>query len=112
MRTRWVVTFVFAAGVALLSLSTAAGQGTPAASGWNPPRTADGQPDFEGIWSEPAGGADGTNIETSFQTIDTLRVQGWSEERIKARKPISAIVDTPDGRIPYQPWARRGAGTS
>ena len=72
---------------------------------WNPPRTPDGQPDIQGFWGEPADGADGTNVETSFQTADTLFVQGWTKEKIAARKPVSAIVDTPDGRIPYQPWA-------
>ena len=105
MGSRWVVCFVFAAGAALASITPAAGQGLSATAGWSTPRTADSQPDIQGIWSEPGAGADGTNIETGFQTIDTLRVQGWSEERIKARKPISAIVDTPDGKIPYQPWA-------
>ena len=78
---------------------------TSAQQPWSPPRTPDGQPDIQGIWSEPDEGADGTNVETSFQTIDTLIVQGWTPERIKARKPVSAIVDTPDGRSPYQPWA-------
>jgi len=78
---------------------------TSAQQPWTPPRTPDGQPDIQGIWSEPDEGADGTNVETSFQTIDTLIVQGWTQEQIKARKPVSAIVDTPDGRIPYQPWA-------
>ncbi len=72
---------------------------------WNPPRTPDGQPDIQGFWGEPAGGADGTNVETSFQTAETLLVQGWTKEKIAARTPISAIVDTPDGRIPYQRWA-------
>lgn len=72
---------------------------------WNPPRTPDGQPDIQGFWGEPAGGADGTNVETSFQTAETLLVQGWTKERLAARKPVSAIVDTPDGTIPYQPWA-------
>lgn len=72
---------------------------------WNPPRTPDGQPDIQGFWGEPAGGADGTNVETSFQTAETLLVQGWTKERLAARTPVSAIVDTPDGTIPYQPWA-------
>ena len=108
MGSRWVLILVMVAGVVLASLAPAPveGQAPPAAGQpWNPPRTPDGQPDIQGIWAEPGGGADGTNVETSFQTIDTLRVQGWSEERIKARKPISAIVDIPGGTIPYQPWA-------
>ena len=108
MSHRWVATLVFVVGMsfAFMAAPPAAGQAPPAAAeNWTPPRTPDGQPDIQGIWSEEQGGADGTNVETSFQTIDTLRVQGWSDERIKARKPISALVDTPDGRIPYQPWA-------
>jgi hypothetical protein len=72
---------------------------------WNPPRTPDGQPDIQGFWGEPADGTDGTNVETSFQTADTLLVQGWTKEKIAARTPVSAIVDPPDGKIPYQAWA-------
>ncbi|MBI3049676.1 MAG: hypothetical protein HYY76_15335 [Acidobacteria bacterium] len=91
------------AGALAVTLATSAlAQSSPA---WNPPRTPDGQPDIQGFWGEPAGGADGTNIETSFQTAETLLVQGWTKEKIAARTPVSAIVDTPDGRIPYQPWA-------
>ncbi len=40
-----------------------------------------------------------------MQTAESLRISGWTEERLKARKAISSIVDTPDGKIPYQPWA-------
>jgi hypothetical protein len=36
-----------------------------------------------------------------------LRVQGWTEARLAARVPISAIIDAPGGRIPYQPWAQK-----
>jgi hypothetical protein len=107
MQNRSVATLavIVALLVAWLIPAPAAGQASSNGSSWTPPRTPDGQPDIQGFWSEEQGGADGTNVETSFQTIDTLRVQGWSEERIRARKPISAIVDTPDGKIPYQPWA-------
>jgi hypothetical protein len=107
MHSRSVATLAiiaFAISVSLIPVTVAA-QASSNGSTWNPARTADGQPDIQGFWTEEQGGADGTNIETSFQTIDTLRVQGWSEERIKARTPISAIVDVPGGKIPYQPWA-------
>ena len=79
--------------------------GQESARGWSPPRTADGQPDIQGFWTEEAGGPEAVNVETALQTADSLRVQGWTEERLKARKAISSIVDPPDGKIPYQPWA-------
>lgn len=79
----------------------------PAAAGqtWQPPRTPDGQPDIQGYWTEEAGGPDAVNIETGMQTADSLRVQGWTEAQLAARKPVTAITDTPDGKVPYQPWA-------
>jgi len=46
---------------------------------FNPPRTPDGQPDLQGYWEAPMGGALGGNNST--------------------------VVD-PNGGIPYQPWAR------
>ncbi len=72
---------------------------------WNPPRTAGDQPDIQGFWTEEAGGPEAVNIETALQTAESLRISGWTEERLKARKPISSIIDPPTGKIPYQPWA-------
>jgi hypothetical protein len=106
MRSRFTgstIAAVAAAALVVLSAPPLAGQESPGA--WNPPRIAGGQPDIEGFWTEEPGGPEAVNIETALQTADSLRVQGWTEERLKARKPISAIVDTPDGKIPYQPWA-------
>lgn len=100
---RLAVRLAMAAAIVLSLAAPAVAQ--TGARAWAPPRTPDGQPDIQGFWGEPAGGADGTNVETSFQTAETLLVQGWTEEQIAARKPVSAIVDTPDGKIPYQPWA-------
>jgi hypothetical protein len=89
-----------------LAPAAAAGQAPQTvAKAWEPPRTPDGQPDIQGVWEEEAGGADGTNVETGFQTAETLKIQGRTDAQIAARKPVSAIVDTPDGKIPYQPWA-------
>jgi hypothetical protein len=98
---------LLALSVALIIIGTPAAAQTSLAAGaaWQPPRTPDGQPDIQGFWGESAGGANGTNIETGFQTADTLRVQGWTDAELAARIPVSAIVDTPDGKIPYQPWA-------
>jgi len=58
---------------------------------FNPPRTPDGTPDFQGAWGR-IGIRNMENIEEHPATMD------GSGGR-------SAIVDPPDGRIPYQPWA-------
>jgi hypothetical protein len=68
-------------------------------------RTPDGQPDIQGYWTEEAGGPEAVNVETAFQTADSLRVTGWTDAQLAARVPVSAIIDAPGGRIPYQPWA-------
>jgi hypothetical protein len=70
-------------------------------------RTPDGQPDIQGYWTEAPGGPEAVNVETGFQTADSLRVQGWTDAQLAARKPVSAIIDAPGGRIPYQPWAEK-----
>jgi hypothetical protein len=106
MRIRLVgsaIAAVAAAAIIVLLAPPLAGQ--ESAGGWNPPRTADGQPDIQGFWTEEPGGPEAVNIETALQTAESLRVQGWTEERLKARKPVSSIIDPPSGKIPYQPWA-------
>jgi hypothetical protein len=58
---------------------------------FNPPRTADGKPDFQGYWNR-IGIRNLENIEEHPESID------GSGDR-------SSVVDPADGRIPYQPWA-------
>jgi len=55
-----------------------------------PPRTPDGQPDMQGIWRGQGGGVE--NIEAHEGNGDVNAGPTW-------------VVDTPDGKIPYQPWA-------
>jgi hypothetical protein len=105
MSTRRITTALAVVAAAALVVLAPPLAGQESAGGWSPPRTADGQPDIQGFWTEEPGGPEAVNVETALQTADSLRVQGWTEERLKARKPISSIVDTPDGKIPYQPWA-------
>ena len=58
---------------------------------FEPPRTADGRPDFQGVWNR-VGIRNMENIQEHPETMD------GSGGR-------SAIVDPPDGLIPYQAWA-------
>jgi hypothetical protein len=64
---------------------------TEKAKTFNPPRTPDGKPDFQGYWVRIVI-RNMENVEEHPQTIDGSG--GRSE-----------IVDPPDGRLPYQPWA-------
>ena len=58
-------------------------------------RTSDGQPDMQGIWNSTAGGAS-VSVE---RVPDPAKTGGMGSN-------TTIIVDPPDGRIPYQPWAR------
>ena len=57
---------------------------------FNPPRTRDGRPDFQGFWRGQPSGTE--NIEEHPKTDDDDGGQ-------------SLIVEPADGRIPYQEWA-------
>ncbi|PYR64675.1 MAG: hypothetical protein DMF88_22470 [Acidobacteria bacterium] len=57
---------------------------------YTPPRTPDGQPDMQGIWRGQGGGVE--NIEEHAGNGDVNAGPTW-------------VVDTPDGKVPYQPWA-------
>ena len=34
-------------------------------------------------------------------------MEGMTPAQLAARKPISSIIDPPNGKIPYQPWAQK-----
>src|SRR5688572_5188693 len=61
------------------------------AKSFNPPRTPDGKPDFQGHWNRIAI----RNLENIEEHAESIDGSGGR----------SSIVDPPDGRIPYQPWA-------
>ena len=96
---------MLAAVVAVLSLASvsAAGQGATAraaAETWDPPRTLDGQPDLQGIWGPNAAGH---SLEEGPDPVHA-RVQG--DPPVDPDRRPNVIVDpTPEGKIPYQPWA-------
>jgi len=114
---RFVVSvFALTAGMATLSLTPVAAQrgqrggadGAPGAQSgcpdepakfrpcaiekektFDPPRTPDGKPDFQGYW---APGIQAFDIETHPETFDY-------------RGEPTLVVDPPDGKVPYQPAA-------
>jgi hypothetical protein len=105
---------------ALMAGLSAAGQRTPAAGEpWDLARTPDGQPDIQGFWRDQEGGLSGCSLETGFCNQDNARLLGIRDglqavrKAITTGKPVTAIIDPPDGKIPYsrgpQPYERKGA---
>ena len=102
---------VLAGAAALLAISSAGvlaagqdGEARPAAARGNytQPRTPDGQPDLQGFWIVTPGGT---------YSITDLELQSLYQNNRPnpALKGKSRIVDPPDGKIPYQPWAAEKA---
>jgi hypothetical protein len=74
-----------------------------AATRYEPPRRPDGQPDIQGVWgASPTGTFDLTDPKTGGGRIQEL--VDLAAGKPSKTKP-SRVVDPPDGRIPYQPWA-------
>ncbi|MCY4025642.1 MAG: hypothetical protein OXH75_04925 [Acidobacteria bacterium] len=84
--------------VALAPVPTSAGQQAE----WSPPRTADGHPDLQGYWDGGPANAS-HSIEDGCCDAIHARMQSRGPERLGL--PQQIIIDPPDGRIPYQPWA-------
>ena len=76
--------------------------GTFSAQEWQPKRTPDGQPDLSGIvWTTgPDEVAYTGDLETGVADPIGRKIQGRG-----ITKGGSLIIDPPNGRIPYQPWA-------
>lgn len=73
---------------------------SPTDASVNLPRTLDGQPDIQGYWSNTPESR-GTGI---VDDLEGLRSESSPIPKAVAKK--SSIVDPPDGKIPYQPWAK------
>jgi hypothetical protein len=66
-----------------------------------PSRTADGQPDIQGFWANQGRRLATYNIQAMDGASDThTRISGVQSDA------HSLIVDPPDGKIPYLPWAQ------
>ena len=121
MRNRGLTSLALVATVIVLALA-AAGQGQQTgtdagdpAKSWTPPRTADGQPDLQGIWtnytSTPFEVADesDTPLVYSGDPGGTNRATGpgflTDTNDRTLTKGRSLVVDPPSGRVPIMPWA-------
>ena len=62
---------------------------------FSPPRMPDGTPNLQGIWDAP--------LAMGFQNIEDF--PGDPSPGVFG-PAVTVIVDPPDGRVPYQPWAR------
>ena len=101
-----------ASTVILVALAAVA----PRAQTYEPPRTPDGQPDMQGYWSTGGsagmatynveGGENEVHLELSRGCAQGIECSSEQISRAAARKPdASIIVDPPDGKVPFQPWA-------
>ena len=68
---------------------------------WTPSRTADGQPDIQGFWANQGRRLATYNIQAMEGASDAhTLISGVQSDA------HSLIVDPPDGKIPYLPWAQ------
>ena len=94
MRNRFIALVILAVAVAAAVPSVSppvAAQAPAGAPAYAPARTADGHPDLQGVWR-------------------AWNLAKYDLEAHSAKPGVPAglgfVVDPPDGRIPYQPWAR------
>src|SRR6266849_5840004 len=66
---------------------------------WKPPRTADGQPSIEGQWQQAS--------DIITYSIEDPEAERAEHVAIGGQRPMIGrpIIDPPDGKIPYVPWA-------
>jgi hypothetical protein len=104
MSRRVNVVAVVAALVAVLTVMSGSVAAQTSAAGdktWTPSRTADGQPDIQGFWANQGRRLATYNIQAMDGASDThSQISGVQSDA------HSLIVDPPDGKIPYLPWAQ------
>ena len=70
---------------------------------WTPPRRADGQPSIEGQWAQAS--------DIITYSIEDPEAERAGHTAISGQRPMIGrpIIDPPDGKIPYLPWAMKFA---
>jgi hypothetical protein len=73
---------------------------------FNPPRTAEGKPDLSGYWRNRTSAT--MSLEGSVRTIapEAQEAFGAGSSPGGGEGGKAVVVDPPDGKVPYQPWAR------
>ena len=101
MRSFIVATALAAAAAIAWSMPVhVAAQAAPASGTTsNAPRTPDGQPNIEGFWANQGRRLATYDIESGADPTHVFLSGNQTDER-------SLVIDPPDGKIPYQPWAR------
>ena len=66
---------------------------------WTPPRTSDGQPNIEGQWGQAS--------DIITYSIEDPEAERFEHTQISGQRPMIGrpIIDPPDGKLPYLPWA-------
>jgi len=93
MRTRFIALVVAAIAIVTTASSVStpvAAQGAGRAVAYTPPKTRDGYPDLQGVWR-----------------VWNLAKYDLEDHGAKPGIPAGRgiVIDPPDGKIPYQPWA-------
>ena len=101
----WMAAVVAALGIVSAAPATAqeggGDRGLPpiAAPGWAPALTDDGQVDLQGYWGQRNNVTTYSLQDGEGDRAEHVRITG---QRAATGRPI---IDPPNGRIPYQPWA-------
>ena len=104
-----VLTMVLVVASWALGIGTLTAQEPAESVEWTPPRTPDGQPDIQGVWANAEQGIWTSWLENTKHLYSIgLRGLGAENGRPPGAPPearAAAVIDPPDGILPYQPWA-------
>jgi hypothetical protein len=93
--------------IMLLTVSLVAGA-QQITSNWKPARLPDGQPDVQGFWLTKVYGMGClSNPRSGPGCVSEDNGRGEGGARQPPPKAESRIIDTSDGQVPYQPWAKQ-----